>query len=150
MAFNPVEVEDVHYQSRDIAHVANQVLSNFTRYGGLALKGEYANATLSLWNTIRDELPRSSRWHMDGLDIVFTGFPRPVRHEVGDRVVYYSNAPRFVFERRIRDLCPSKRSHIEKVTDAISDEMVEVYKLRRRGRDISLPQGCVCQKQGYL
>lgn len=131
MGARNVELELVQYRTGEMVHTARQLICNFVQYSGIVKPDDGGKVIVAIAGIIRGQSDTECLWRTGGVNVKFSGFPKPVPKIVGGRVVFSSREPYFLLEEnKGADLTPSMRTHVLRVTDAIAEEMRDVYKLR--------------------
>ncbi len=139
-----VELELVKYRTSDVEHASVVLLKLFAHYSGIFGTEQWVRAMFPLLDIIRRQKPVPHELNAEGVSVAFSGFPRPVPViKDGERIVYQAREPRFTIEDRLDEVLPSRRTHIERVTAAIAEEMQATYKLlvtERRPLTLAFPK----------
>ena len=130
MSLRNAEVEVVHYKTHAIGHATGRLIHDFAQYSGIVGTKHWPGMRFQLLSLIRDHIPYRVTWRAEGIEIEFTGFldPRPTIRE--GKLVYESPEPRCAFFEQPGEVSPPVRTHIDRVTSAIAQEMETVYRLR--------------------
>lgn len=123
------EVELIEYRIGDIGHTTGKLIYNFAQYSGIAGTREWPKVNYAILMSIRDQTPLVCLWETAGIDVHFSCFLNPKPIIKGNGISFESPAPRFVFIERPELMTPSLRTHVARVTDAIAQEMQDVYYL---------------------
>lgn len=130
MSSRSVELEVVHYNKPAMVHASKELLHNFAQYSGVEGADTWGTALVLVAGIIENQASEICLWRAQGIRMTFTGFQRPIPTIKDERLVYTARPPRFVIEEPNDDLLPSKRTHVERVTNAIVREMSDVYHLQ--------------------
>lgn len=127
--------EMVDYRIDDIAHATVSLVTNIAVYSGLEGAESWLGSLMNMIEKIKAESPNTSSFKARGLALSFSGIPHALIPSIVDNnVVFKTKEPRFTFTPIILDLPRSKWEYVEKVTDEISNEMCEVYHMKRDGK----------------
>lgn len=129
MSLKSAEFEVVDYKAHSIGHVTGRLIYNFAQYSGIVGTQSWAAMQFQLLTLIRDQVPYRVIYNASGMEILFSGYlePRPVIKD--GQIIYQSPEPSCAFFEQPRDVSPTMRSHIGRVTASIVQEMEEVYHL---------------------
>lgn len=130
MPVRNAEFEVVQYRKPDLLHASIRLIRNFVDYSGIVGTNNWGYLLSNLAMAIRDETNVHILWSTPVVDVRFTGFSEPIPIPAEDRIIFVAREPRFVFEEKRDDsIRPSVVTHVQRVTDAIAQEMVDVYRL---------------------
>lgn len=130
MGTRHVKLEVVTYRTSDIAHATGSFLYNFAKYSDIFGADQWMRSWLRMRDVIEDQSPQELVLSAEGIEVRFSGFPKPIP-QIGDEgVIFRSSEPRLVIMDSAEGLLPSGRTYVMQVTDAISQEMEEVYRLQ--------------------
>lgn len=119
-----VEIEFVSYRTDEVAHVADVLVANYVRYSQIARIEAWDLFGRILQERIRTHSPHGFKLTAPGIDLWFSGFDLSSHEEAG-KVTF--EEPWFGAFANRQFVLPSERTHIERVTSAIFEEMSKVY-----------------------
>ncbi len=130
------EFEFVEYRKEEMIHASTQLIHNYARYSDLQGTGQWTRVLLNLAAIIRNSRTEGIKWATPGLNITFSGIPQNTPGLEDGRIIYSADEPHFILDQNVPvPVRPVLRTHIERVTEAIVDEMRDVYKLEPRKKD---------------
>lgn len=125
-----VEFEVVQYRTNEMIHASKNLIYNFAQYSGISGTEMWPRMIYKVAEIIHNQLPQQYTWQTPGLNIGFSGIPQAELWKVQDELVCYADEPYFALQEGVSyDLRPALRTHIQNVTQAIIDEMQDVYKM---------------------
>lgn len=124
------EFEFVEYRKRDLLHASQALIYNYAEHSGLQGASQWSSVLVVLADVIMTQSPDQIRWQTPGLNIIFIGASGPRPRIKGETLVYSPTDPQFILEEDVETpIRPVIRTHLERVTEAIVEEMREVYKM---------------------
>ncbi len=124
-----VGVETVTYRIDDIEHASRVFVKTLAQYWAVFNTDQWVSYLMTLAQRIRQQQPRAATLRLEGLEIVFSGFPRPIPVIENGEVIYRAREPRFTLQHTTEYLLPSRRTYLERLTTALAEEMQVVYHL---------------------
>ena len=134
------QVELATYDPDAMMYASTSLIHSFARYSKIEGTGEWIRSLIAINDVIQKQQPRPVTLQAEGVVLTFSGIPGLEREQVT------AEEPFFTIFDWSEFLLPSGRQRVTKVADAISEEMSEVYKLRREKGN---PQKLVFPKQNY-
>lgn len=131
-------MEFVTYDTKSIEEASLVLLTLFSEYTRIEGAKQWTQAYITFQKEIQRQGQRPWTFIAEGLDLLFSGFTKPIPQIEKDKVVYKTREPRFVVEEKPYEVLPSKRAYIESVTDEIAMEMNEVYHLGITSQPLTL------------
>jgi hypothetical protein len=129
MSTRSVQLETVTYRIDDIEHASRVFVKTLAQYWMVLDTDQWIAYLMTLVQRIRQQHPRTAALHVEGLEITFSGFPRPIPVIEDGEVIYRSREPRFTLQSTAEYIAPSRRTYLERLTTAIAEEMQAVYRL---------------------
>lgn len=123
------ELEMVSYRTSDIEHASFVFIQSFAKYSQIAGTGTWIAYLEGLIQIIRNKEPRKYKLTASGIDLWFSGFDPPMPKMDNGKLTFESNEPGFAVLNNDRAILPRERTHVERVTGAIMEEMGKVYHL---------------------
>ena len=133
------ELEIVTYRSSEMIHASKELIYNYAQYSGLEGTHNWSYLLITIADIIQNRLPDQCIWNTPGLKLQFSGIPETkVALEEG-RIRYSAQEPHYILREGFdHHIGKQLKAHIGRVTNAIVEEMHEVYKL-----DVKKDEGSV-------
>jgi len=136
-------VEVLSYKIPEIEHAAGTLVHTFTKFSEIAGTRVWPPYAKGLSDRIKDQTPFPYLLRAPGFALRFSGFPPPnVPRSEGDELIFGPPDLGFAFLETDDLVLPSERTHIQKVTKAIAEEMAKVFHLdlNRDPLQVTLPR----------
>lgn len=125
------ELEIVTYRTDEMVHASKELIHNYAQYSGIKGTELWPIMIFTVADIIHNQLKKPCEWTTQGLSIRFSGFLPTLPRINEGKLEYSAKAPHFTLEEGVEQnlLRPAVRTHINRVTNAIVEEMQDVYKL---------------------
>jgi len=124
-----VELEVPQYRTEEIEHASSVFVGYFLKYSNIATILAWEEYWIGLQDVIRNQKPRKLKLRAPGIDISFSGFPPPTPTVDDGKVVFEPYEPGFSARTNKELVLPSERTKIDRTSNAIFEEIGEVYHL---------------------
>lgn len=130
MKLRDAELEIIEYRVGEIGHATNKLIDNYVNYSGIAGTESWPFLWYQLLSCIRDQTGVNLYWLAQGMEVKFSYFLDPRPTVADGKVVFTPPEPSIAFLERPEGILPTKRTHLQRVVNAITEEMKDVYHLR--------------------
>ncbi len=130
MTVKEAKVELVTYNIDDIKEVTVALISTFAKHSEIYGTEQWIGGIFQTLKTIDKQQQTGFSLIADGVEVAFSGFPRPRPLIKDGGLIYEAREPRFTIEDHGQDVRPKEKTKIAKAASDIAQEFKKVYHLR--------------------
>src|SRR3989344_6247804 len=121
------EFEIVKYRTDEMVHASKELIYNYAQYSGIRGTELWPIMIFKVADIIHNQSSKHCEWTTPGLSIRFSGFLPTLPRINEGKLEYSAKEPHFTLVEGVEyDLRPAVKTHINRVTSAIVEEMHDV------------------------
>lgn len=130
MTAKEAKLEVVTYRIENIREAAFALVATLAVHSGIPGVRQWIGESPFLDEIIKGEKSQQYSFNAPGLELSFSGFPRPIPTIVEDELIYRSREPRFTFYGKWFDIMPQERTRIDRISEDIAEEMSNRFHMK--------------------